>query len=72
MNYEKEHTYIVSNNVPLIVRTKADDIGLEVTTLSPGHSVYCKSFTVDNNNDIWIRTKVGWVRATFGTKILIS
>lgn len=72
MNYEKDHTYIVSNEVPLIVRTKADDSGLEVTTLSPGNSVYCKSFTVDDNRDTWIRTQVGWVRATVGNKILIS
>lgn len=71
MNYIKETTYVVACNEPLSVLTKAAEDGLQIATLNPGSKVFCKSYTVDDKNDTWIRTNNGWVRATYNNHVLI-
>jgi len=71
MTYNKDQTYIVADTKPVDVLTKASDDGLLVTTCSPGSGVHCLTFTHDDNNDIWIRISIGWIRATRGNEIYI-
>lgn len=72
MDYEKGKTYLVIHPEPLEIKTKTDDSALTVTLISPGRGVFCKSYSVDTNHDTWIRTNVGWVRATNGNTVLIQ
>lgn len=71
MSYIKENVYKIVSVTPLVLRTKAADDGLEISLLKAGTDVFCKSFTIDENNDTWIRNNSGWVRATRGKVIYI-
>ena len=71
MNYIKDTNYTSVSVAPLILRTKASDDGLEIAMIRHGSTVYCKSFTTDDNNDIWIRNNSGWLRATRGKIIYV-
>lgn len=71
MKYIKGETYLVTYKEPIELKTAANDFSETVTTLPPGHGVYCKSYTIDNTNDVWIREMNGWVRATRGHIIYI-
>ena len=72
MEYKRENTYLIVNNEPLTLRTTTSDNGLEITTLSPGSCIYCKSYTKDDFGDTWIRTNQGWIRATRGNEVFIK
>ena len=72
MIYKKDKTYLITYRKPLVVRTKATDDGVEVTTLPPGHGIHCISYTYDDNNDIWLRISLGWIRATKGDEVYIQ
>ena len=72
MQYEKNTIYVVTCNKPVVIKTKASDDGVDVTTLPPGHGIRCISYTTDDNGDIWLRIELGWVRATKGEEIFIQ
>ena len=69
--YKKEENYTVVSVAPLILRTKAADDGLEISMIKHGATIYCKSFTRDDHNDIWIRNNSGWLRATRGKIVYV-
>ena len=71
MKYIKGETYLVTYKEPVDVKTSAKDCSLTVTTLPPGSGIYCKSYTLDDTNDVWIRDNSGWVRATRGHIVYI-
>ena len=72
MCYEKGKTYLVTSLTPLDIKVKTLDDAMIVSTLSPGSGVFCKSFTHDDNNDVWIRNELGWIRATRGNIVHVS
>lgn len=71
MLYIKNKDYVSVSFTPLVIRTKASDDGLEVSKIFHGNNVHCKSFTIDEHNDTWIRNNLGWVRATRGKIVYI-